>query len=212
MADLFKKLSELGMQGTLCCFINRIKLHVLRLYFRFDPWHADAPSCCRPYKRLVASHLRELPVRGVVEIGCGLGDVGNLLRNSSLAYAGLDQEKEVVAAGRFIHPRLRLAVGSFDSLGELAEPFDTLLLLNWPHGLSPKQLVALLKQVPTTFRYIVMDLIRDEAPDLGFQFRHSAEELIRNGLDVSVFRRIEHLDHVRDLVILKNERAIHHPF
>lgn len=210
MVDPFKKFSELGLLGTLCCFVNRLKLHTLRLYFRFDPWHADAPSCCRPYKRVVVSHLTDLPVRGVVEIGCGLGDIGNLLKGGRLAYAGLDQEKAVIAAGRFLQPNVRLIVGSFESLAELGEPFDTLLLLNWPHGLSPQQLANLLQQIPRNFRYIVLDLIRDDAPDLGFQFRHKAEELIKLGLDVSIFRRIDGIDHVRDLVILKNECSIHH--
>jgi SAM-dependent methyltransferase len=206
MLSVYRKLAGLGTGAAICCVLNRIKLHLLRLYFGFDRWHADAPCCCRPYKQSVVSHLLAHSVKGVVEIGCGLGDIGYLLRGSSVQYAGLDLERAVVEAGRFIRPDISLQVGSFDDLPTLGKQFDTLLLLNWPHGMNSEQLVALLSSIPNWFSYIAIDFIRPEAPDLGFKFRHCIDDFLRLGLKVRLLTKIENLDNVRDLVILKNGR------
>ncbi|RRS04346.1 hypothetical protein EIP75_10660 [Aquabacterium soli] len=207
--SLQDKLDELGWLGFLRCSFSRLKLRALRLVFRFDPWHADAPCACRPYKQIVADSIGQLVPRGVVEIGCGLGDIGHLLRERDVAYIGLDAEAAVIAAGRYLRRGLDLRQGSFEHLGDAGADANVLLLLNWPHGLASSELATLANGVPAGFDYLVVDLIRQDAPALGFTHRHTVTQLRQDGLQASLLTLVERIDPVRDLAILKYERALH---
>lgn len=203
---IVNKMAQMGVLGTLCCVLSRLYLNVLMRKFSFDPWHASAPFCCRPYKQKVVRELHSLGSNGVVEIGCGLGEIGQKLQKfGSLPYLGIDCEEQVILAARYLSRKdrfLDFEIGSFERLKDLASgKFDVLLLLNWPHLIEARELVELIsKNIGDNIRFLLMDCIRPETGH-GFKNHHSPPQLIEYGLPFQDFKTLPHLDEVRDLVV-----------
>lgn len=84
------------------CLFHRIYLTIIRLKFKFDPWHVSGNISCRTYKREVLSLVKSLGfINSAVEIGCGLGDlISNI---DAPKRVGIDIDKNVINAAAFLH-------------------------------------------------------------------------------------------------------------
>lgn len=204
---IINKFSEVGFFSMLKCIASRLYLHALRIFFKFDIWHASAPLSCRPYKKIVANEVLSHGVTSLVEVGCGLGDIGRLLKNN-LIYGGIDLDKEAIRAAKFIDKRLNVIVGTFQQLQCFKYPFQAVLLLNWPHGIPFATLAEQFNSFPLSVKYIFIDGIRKDAPDLGFSYRHSIADFDSLSPNWKVFRQIESIDAVRDLFVLQRGSSL----
>src|SRR4051812_17445146 len=88
--------------GKVRCKADRAWLSCVGRMFELDPWHANAPYSCRPYKKSVVDLVNSLKPERVVEIGCGLGEI--LVRIQARHRFGLDTDADVIRAARFLHP------------------------------------------------------------------------------------------------------------
>ncbi len=204
---LWDKFSLLGFKGTICCATSRLYMYIMHRQFGFEEWHATAPFCCRPYKKKVVSIIKSLNSNGVVEIGCGLGDIGrNLQEPNKLHYFGIDQDSKVIDAARYLARNEKLITfkrGSFEDIKTLSsDRFDTLLLLNWPHNIDKKSLVNMItSNLTNNIQYLLIDGIKQQSS--GYLYYHYAKELIEEGLPFKVKAIIENIDEVRNLMVFE---------
>jgi|APSaa5957512535_1039671.scaffolds.fasta_scaffold05432_4 hypothetical protein len=84
MLSYFIKLYKFGFINTFMCLQNRLQLSVLKLYFGFNIWHVHSNYRCRPYKKKVIDVLDNIESNGVVDVGCGLGEIGIILRKNTM--------------------------------------------------------------------------------------------------------------------------------
>ena len=193
-----KKLQDFGILKFIYCAIVSLFLHTLRIFYKFDKWHATAPSCCRPYKKKVAEIIITMNPIHVVEIGCGLGDIGRFLVKKEVKYTGFDLDQGVIRAASFLcrSQKIHFKFGSFNEA--LTEKGDLYLLFNWPHNVEPKILIDYLKTIfINNSTYVAIDIIHDKTP--GYRYYHSFQELSDNFTVVHVYKNI---DSVRDFIIL----------
>ncbi len=208
--DKFKKIRKFGFLNTFFCLQRRLKLSVLRLYFGFKYWHVDSNYRCRFYKYKVVDALDDISCNGVVEIGCGLGDVGIILRkkNSMIEYCGFDVKANVISAAKYLSRKNnnKFSIGSFESMSTLDGSYNTLLMLNLLDRFDPQILVELiLSNITINTRYIVMDVIHIDAGE-QYQNKHSAKKLIDLGIPYKINKIIKNIDKYRDLLILETVR------
>jgi len=151
----------------------------------------------------VVDEIVSRKVGSVLEIGCGLGDLGRMLSKHKVIYGGVDLDVAAIRAARFLNKGLHFSVGSFDCISRLEKQYEAVLLLNWPHSISFQILASYFKGLPTSMKFIFIDGIRKDAPDLGFSFRHSIADF--NGLypEWRLIRHLQSIDSVRDLFILQ---------
>ena len=202
-----KKILFIGVFNSFRCLWSRVKLGILRLFFDFNPWHVTSSYECRPYKSKIIDALESLPSNGVIEIGCGLGDICTLLgkRNSILNYHGFDIDFRTISAAKFLSKNKDIfSVGSFESINTLdAENYNTLLALNWPHEICPHDLTELVMlNITENICFFMIDVIHPNA-SMEFEYKHSASELIDCGLQFRLVRVIKHVDNIRDLLIFE---------
>lgn len=180
---------------------------LLRHRYGFAPWHVRATYDFKPYKRMVVEAVTELRPRSVLEIGCGLGDI--VSRVPGRIRVGLDADPGAVNAARRLHPQvaferadLNNAVGTLQRLD--MSQFDVLIMVNWPHLVSPAELVVSVKdvQAATNVGYLVIDLIHPETA--GYLYAHTIRELEKLGKVAKVVRAI---DPVRDLAVVALAKA-----
>ena len=86
----------------------------------------------------IVTALDMIESNGLVDLGCGLGDIGIILRknNSKINYYGLDRKVNAIKAAEFIsrHNNNKFSIGSFESLKLLdADDYNTLLVINLAH-------------------------------------------------------------------------------
>ena len=145
---------------------------------------------------------------GVVEVGCGLGDIGRLIIQAGVAhYHGLDVDAGVISAARHLSRNLRsmsFEVGSFEGMGQLPPgEFDTLLMLNWPHALDAGTLSKLVSSAAgKNIRYALLDCVKLSAPG-NYRYRHTPESLAANGWPFHLRDVICGIDAVRDLAVFE---------
>lgn len=129
-----------------------------------DPWHCQATPASRRYKGALADLIVSLRPANVVEVGCGLGDVGQLLPED-IRYTGFDIDPHVVEAARHSHrrrPNLSFKTGGFDAAAH--EQCDVVIAVAWIDRLPPTQLLDHMERMrsSTGCRYIVIDAIRHD--------------------------------------------------
>jgi len=203
-----KKIDMLGLSGVICCEFSRIYLSLLQSFFGFDQWHATAPFCCRPYKQKVIDIIASLDAQGVVELGCGLGDIGRHLHKlTGLRYHGLDLDAKAIRAARFLAGKkssLSFETGSFEKLKDVPpRKFDTLLLLNWPHNVDTKSLAEMLaRNISADIRFLLIDGIK-QSLEIRYKYRHTAEALKENGIPLDLKMVVRDIDEVRDLMVFE---------
>jgi SAM-dependent methyltransferase len=161
------------MIRRLRCRVQRAWLNALRQVFGFDPWHANAPYACRPYKQRVVDLANSLHPRTVVEVGCGLGDIVSRI-DAQFRY-GLDLDARVIRTARFLHPRgVEWIAGTAPALDERLASFafiDCLIMVNWIHNVSADDLAARLGPLWAKTRYLILDSVDQDAPD-SYRVRH----------------------------------------
>lgn len=107
-----------------------------------------------------------------VEVGCGLGDI--ICRIKAAERVGIDVDRCVIRAARFLHPTGRWIHGNGGYLPRLVPPgrrIDCLIMVNWIHALSPQELAAVLMPVMPNVRYLILDAIDADAPK-SYRYRH----------------------------------------
>lgn len=205
---LLEKFASLGVGGLICCEISKIHLSLLRKRFKFDEWHAAAPFCCRPYKQRVVDVIRSLDAKGVVELGCGIGDIGRRLhRLTGAHYCGIDLDAEAIRAARHLAGNkiaLSFEVGSFEQLKDLTPgKFDTMLLLNWPHNTDTRTLAdMIMHNMSRDTRFVLIDGIKQSVKS-GYKYRHTPEGMINNGFSLDLKMVVKNIDDVRDLMVFE---------
>jgi hypothetical protein len=171
------------------CRADRLRLHALRLLFRFDPWHAAAPYSCRPYKALVVELANALQPKVAVEIGCGLGEI--IGRINAADRFGVDADNRVLRAARFLHCGRGFWIhGEGDCIERLVAPerkIDCLIMVNWIHSLSPEHLSDLVVPLLSRTRFLIVDAIDVDGPN-SYRHKHDFEFLSKLARTRSVSR------------------------
>jgi hypothetical protein len=162
------------------CRIDCLRLHALRLVFRFDPWHAGAPYSCRPYKALVVQLANALQPSVAVEIGCGLGEI--IGRISASDRFGVDADSRVIRAARFLHCGRGFWIhgegNCIESLIASERKIDCLIMVNWIHSLSPERLSDLVIPLLSRTRFLIVDAIDADGPN-SYRYKHDFEFLAK---------------------------------
>jgi hypothetical protein len=180
------------------CVLCRTLLHLLRLYFRFDPWHADAARACRPYKAQVAALAEAVHPAVAVEIGCGLGAI--ISRTKAARTIGLDRSPQAIAAARFLNGRrTRFAAATLHQPADVAAavgegPIDVLILVNWIDALPIDAIADALDALRK--RIEVRHLLIDETPPGAGQHSHTVQALAPLGEVIESRRDAERALHL----------------
>jgi hypothetical protein len=204
----YNKILFLGPLKSIQCFKSRLRLRVLKLYFNFDSWHVTSGYECRPYKARVIDALEEIPSAGLIEIGCGLGDIFTLLKknDSTINYYGFDISTNVISTAKYLSKTNKncFSVGSFESIKTLdSNNYNTILMLNWPHEVNPIELSELImSNTSKNICFLIIDAIHVNQSK-EFKYKHSARELIQLGLGFKLIKTVDNIDHIRDLLIFE---------
>lgn len=169
--------SGMEMHARLTVFIRRM----LQRLFGFNSWHV-APYCQRAYAQRVVYELNRATRRtGVVEIGCGLGDI--LRRLKYIEKLGLDQEPEVVRAAAFLGKirnsgcgRVEFRTATFPEI-ELNKPYDAIIMVNWIHNVPPQSLKSGIARLFSAHLNVGGQLVFDLVENPSYQFNHKLDFL-----------------------------------
>lgn len=174
------------------CRLQRLGLQCLRHIFRFDAWHAAAPYACRAYKAQVVQLVDSLKPDTVVEVGCGLGDI--LTRIRAARRFGIDADAKVLFAARFLHPRgaqwIHGTTADVPSVMPDGQRIDCLIMVNWIHALSPKELSELLLPLLPRVRHLILDAIDLDGPQ-SYRFKHDFDFLAAVARRVATVRAVD---------------------
>jgi SAM-dependent methyltransferase len=120
---------------------------------------------------------------GVVDIGCGLGDLVTLLPKT-ISYLGIDIDQKVVNAARTRFYFRRNVTFKCENLLEqqLSSPFEIVFMLNWLHHVSTNTLKSLTKNLahsitknnPNESYYLCFDSIEMD----GYPHSHTLNDMI----------------------------------
>ncbi len=179
MFDL--KLNKRNIKIKLCkCIVSRVYLNLLRLKYKFDPWHVSGNINCRAYKHQVLEVVKSLGViSGVVEIGCGLGDlVSNIEANERI---GIDADNNVIKAAEYLNgKKCKFIAGSFEDARKFQA--DLLIMVNWIHELHPLVLANEIKKLGCRYKFLLVDVITSDREEYkykhDFNFMRDMGELI----------------------------------
>ena len=120
------------------CMLKAAMLFILRLRFKFEPWHIKGNFYCRPYKLQVIQYMNKRGFQTVVEYGCGLGDISSRLECDNL-YC-FDRSPSAVDAFNFLNSKLRSEVKSLGSPIDISLKVDCVMLVNFLTILTPEDL------------------------------------------------------------------------
>ena len=128
----------------------------LKLKYGFEDWHANNPPSCRPYKKFVADIINKESPKVVVEVGCGLGDILNLI-HADTKY-GIDHSPEVIAAAQSIDRESTFLHGGFEKLGQIEDSeIDYVIVIGCLHYFSPSDLSKNLVPHLNKVKFLVLD-------------------------------------------------------
>ena len=176
--------------------LDRLALKLLRLFYGYHPWHADAPLSARPYRKTVALMINDLCPTNVVEVGCGLGSILSLVNAQSRV--GYDLDAGAIKAARFLRNRnIQFALGDITAVNQ--SKIDVLILVNWIHEISPEQLDIWLTPLLSQTAYLCVDAI-DENNSSGYRYAHNFSFL---GKRASLFREARVQNEGRRFLIYK---------
>lgn len=185
------------------CLFCKALFALLRLVFRFDPWHSSAPYPCREYKVQTAALANSLKPKVVIDIGCGFGEV--LTHIGSAKRFGIDRDPQILRAARFLNgskvsfrqasvsdsPALASAIGNVE--------VDLLIMTNWHHGTPLPVLIETVKDLARSigYKYLILDTVRPGT--LADAVCHSLDDIRHFG---PVLRSVSGGDGIRDLHVL----------
>lgn len=162
---------------------DRLIIAILAKMFRFPAsWHP--PTSMRPYRIAVAKVVSDLHPKIVCEVGCGLGSI--LTRVNAPRRIGYDISAGVIRAARLIRPgSIEFKQGGLDAVR--IPSMDVLILVNWIHEVSPKDLESsLLPLLPRT-HYLMLDAI-DPDNAFGYRYKHDFAFLVTHAVRRSTTR------------------------
>ena len=136
-------------------YFLKLKYFILYYLYSFDPWHYKVIYYSNNYFKCVVDLANSLQVDNVCEIGVGLGNI--IARISAKNKLGLDIDKKVVKASKFLNKNIPLIVGDFLSLINLNKKFDLVICVNFIHNIPSTELYQHFNQLNT--RYIICDQI-----------------------------------------------------
>ncbi|MFM8700852.1 MAG: hypothetical protein ACKOC1_05560 [Hyphomicrobiales bacterium] len=185
---LRQKIREIGLANLVKAGASGLSNRVLRLIYRFDPWHVSGTYFSRPYKAKVVDMINARKPDCVVEIGTGLGNL--IGRVSSGKTFGFDRELAVLRAARWLLPRtIVLAPGDFQEPDGIiatlkqhnVRQIDCLVLVNWIHMVDFDTIERSIERIDHAcpIRSILMDSIKAGAD--GYRFHHSEIEMAKLG-------------------------------
>lgn len=185
---LRQKTREIGLANLVKAGASGLLNRVLRLIYRFDPWHVSGTFYSRPYKAKVVDMINARNPDCVVEIGTGLGDL--IGRVSSGKTFGFDREFAVLRAARWLLPRtIVLAPGDFQEPDGIiatlqrhhVRQIDCLVLVNWIHMVDFDTIERSIERIDRAcpIRSILMDSIKVGVD--GYRFHHSEIEMATLG-------------------------------
>ena len=185
---LRRKTREIGITNLVKAGASGVLNRLLRLIYRFDPWHVSGTFYSRPYKAKVVDMINARRPECVVEIGTGLGDL--IGRVSGKRIFGFDLDPAVLKAARWLLPRtIVLAPGDFQEpdriIGTLqrhhVQQIDCLVLVNWIHMIDFDTIERSIERIERAcpIRAILMDTIKAGVD--GYRFRHSEIEMATLG-------------------------------
>ena len=185
---LRQKTREIGITNLVKAGASGVLNRLLRLIYRFDPWHVSGTFYSRPYKAKVVDMINAQKPDCVVEIGTGLGDL--IGRVSSGTTFGFDREHAVLKAARWLLPRkIVLAQGDFQEPDGIiatlnqhhVRQIDCLVLVNWIHMVDFDTIERSIERIDRAcpIRSILMDTIREGVD--GYRFHHSEIEMATLG-------------------------------
>lgn len=173
-----------GVLRTARVALDRSFLAMLRAIYQFDPWHAAAPVSARPYRKTVADVVNALHPGTVVEVGCGLGHILNLVE--APIRLGYDIDRGAIKAARLLFGR-KISFRHGDISSVVQPQIDVLILVNWIHGISPEELERLLEPLLPRTSHLLLDAIDPDGPS-GYRYKHDFSFLRGRAQLVSVTR------------------------
>jgi SAM-dependent methyltransferase len=184
------------------CVFSRIFLFILSIYYKFDKWHVTGSYYCKPYKKQLIEILNNLKLTSVLEIGCGLGDIINRVKVTSNKYA-YDTDLGVINAAKllsfkFIKNNTKFFAGSF---GDVNQKVSAIIMINWTHNLSKKDLYFSLKKIikKVKCKYIIVDGINKNYR-MHYKYCHGLSFWKKFG---KIYLKILSVDSVRKFYIIE---------
>ncbi|HEY5588582.1 MAG TPA: class I SAM-dependent methyltransferase [Candidatus Paceibacterota bacterium] len=155
---------------------------VLKKIFNYNNWHIS-PLLSRKYAQELILFLNKLENnKNYLEIGCGLGDI---IRNVNFKKRlGLDYEKEVLRAARFLsllsfQPNIIYRNFTFP-IDQIEGKFDVIVLVNWIHNIEPE----ILKSKLSDYFQINLNrngmIIIDTIQNNEYKYNHKVNFLAEN--------------------------------
>lgn len=166
---------------SLKCIASRIYLSLLRLKYKFDPWHVSGNIYCRTYKHQVLELVESLgAISSVVEIGCGLGDlVSNVAAPDRV---GIDKDKNVIKAAEYLNGgKCRFVSGTFEEASLFKA--DLLIMVNWIHELAPDIIECNVKKLRSNYVYMLVDAITSNRGE--YKYKHQFDFMSAIGEQIS---------------------------
>jgi hypothetical protein len=164
-------------------YFDRVIVLVLSKVFVFPAaWHTTTSA--RSYRITIAGVVNALAPSVVCEVGCGLGSI--LSRIVAPVRVGYDIDAGVIRAATLV--RSRKIVFRVGGLETVSEPHvDVLILVNWIHELSPRDLETRLGPLLPRCRYLLLDAI-DADNEYGYRYKHDFSFLADKAKKISITR------------------------
>ena len=153
--------------------IKRKYLKLLQLIFGYNDWQLGLLQD-RPYAIHIVKRISNMERKVVVEVGCGLGEIISSIKAD--VTIGYDINKRNIWEARFVHPKVKFVIGSFDRISGM--DIDVLIMVNFIHLISPENLATYIKNVieNNNVRMFVIDtFLKNEGT--GYKYSHSGEYL-----------------------------------
>lgn len=179
-----RSVRSFGFLRSVRIAVDRVCLAMLHAIYHFDPWHAHAPTSARPYRKTVADVVNGLHPRTVVEVGCGLGSILNLVK--APVRLGYDIDEGAIKAARLLFGR-RILFFHGDTSSVTQPQIDVLVLVNWIHEISPEELARLLEPLLPRTTHLLLDAIDPNGPS-GYRYKHDFAFLHGRARLISVSR------------------------
>ena len=166
--SLIKKILNKSFQ----CYMDILYLKALRFIYKFDSWHAVSSYSCRKYKKQLIEIINNIENKNIVtvEIGCGLGDI--ISRVDSENRFGFDFDMGATKASSILHKNTVFSNGSFEDVVLLNKNIDLLILVNWIHNISMKELEYNIELIDSNNRikFIIVDEVFKSIK--GYKYHH----------------------------------------
>jgi hypothetical protein len=156
------------------------------------------------YKYETIKFLQKYSQHEIIEIGTGLGEVASHFQNS----IGLDVDKKVLRAARFLHPKLKVAIHNFEDdtfLEWIATSYQDkkiiIVALNVLQKSQIRKFIELLEKLNklNILEFAIIDILKSELVETN-RYHWIVDNSNLDGL--VEFRLIITKDNYRDLAIL----------